>query len=73
MVHAVVFTGGAGSFAATATEAAVEMFKHFSIRGFAFKKLLHLVNTTAWTIEFVAEYLISGASRVAKTAVHALA
>jgi hypothetical protein len=39
----------------------------------AFKHLLHQVDAAAWAIEFVAEKLIRGAGRGAKTTVHALA
>ena len=64
---------GARGFAGTTGQAAIEVLQHFCVRGFAFEKLLHLVDSAARTIELVAAQLVGRAGRVTKTAMYALA
>ena len=70
---AVVHARRTGGFARTAGEAAIQMQLRFRRGLHAFKHLLDEINAPTRAVEFIAEQLVSRASRRAKTAVHTLA
>jgi hypothetical protein len=69
----VLHARGAGGFAGAAGEAAVEMQLCLCGSRISFKYLFYKINSSAWTIELIAQQLIGRASRSAETAVHAFA
>ena len=46
---------------------------YFQVRIFTFKKLFHLINTSARPVQFVTGDLIGWAGRIAKSTMHAFA
>ena len=62
-----------GSFAGSASQAAIQVLEHFRVGGFALEILLHLVDAPAWPVELIATQLVSRTGRIAETAVHTLA